>query len=77
VSVKLDQNPTRLLTSRECAKLIGGQLGSLFQVALPEDIHTALLWWVENWDKIAPCFQQVIEYANAENWPEPKGIEFP
>ncbi len=35
------------LTSRECAKLLGGLIGALTQMAPPEAVRDAMRFWVE------------------------------
>jgi hypothetical protein len=45
----LDTRPPRNdLTSRECAKLIGGLLGGLCEQASIEDVKQAIDWWSRN-----------------------------
>ena len=47
--VTLDSMPSRTdLTSRECAKIIGGLLGSLTGVAAIDDVKCAIDWWSQN-----------------------------
>ena len=48
---KLDPGPTRALTDRECAKLIGATMGSCIQMnAEPEAVKRALQFTLENFD---------------------------
>lgn len=43
---KLDTREARKdLTDRECAKLLGGTIGSLAQMADVKDIRRAVSWW--------------------------------
>ncbi len=44
----LDPRPARILTSRECAKIIGSVLGGLVQMSDRETVRSALKWWLEN-----------------------------
>lgn len=47
--VKLDPNKARTdLTSREIAKLLGGFIGGLIEMAELDEIETAVKWWAEN-----------------------------
>jgi hypothetical protein len=48
---KLDPEPARLLTTRECAKLLGGSIGCLMTMARAEDVKAAVTWWVEHWEE--------------------------
>jgi hypothetical protein len=43
----LDPRPARQLTSRECAKILGGVIGGLIDTAKPEDVRAAVRWWAE------------------------------
>lgn len=58
----LDTRPARNdLTSRECAKLLGGLLASLSEQALIDDVREAVIWWAENqtaWE----AFRRMKEY---------------
>lgn len=36
------------LTDRECAKILGGLLGSLIQMAPAETVRQAVRWWAES-----------------------------
>ena len=46
---KLDEKPARTdLTTRECAKLIGGTIGALCTMADIETVKAAIQWWSEN-----------------------------
>lgn len=47
--IKLDPNPPRVLTDRECAKLIGGSIGLCLSVADAETVKRAFDWWGEHW----------------------------
>lgn len=41
----LDPRPTRRLTSRECANILGSTIGGLLQVASRDDVIVAIEWW--------------------------------
>ena len=43
----LDTEPARPLTKRECAKLLGGTIGTLVDMAPVEVVHAAVKWWAE------------------------------
>lgn len=44
----LDQRPARNdLTSRECAKIVGGTIGVLLQMADASAVRDAVRWWAE------------------------------
>ena len=47
-SKKLDGEPARELTERECAKIIGGTLGGLSEMAPGNTIYNALEFWMRN-----------------------------
>ena len=50
-SISLAKTPARTdLTDRECAKLIGGMLGGLTQMADVETVRAAVRWWAETDD---------------------------
>jgi hypothetical protein len=57
----LDPKPARTdLTDRECAKLIGGLIGTLGELAPLENIRAAVKWWAENeepWKEIQDWLQ--------------------
>lgn len=58
--MKLNPQAARTdLTDRECAKIIGGLLGTLVQLAEPETVRKAVHWWAENDRAWAP----MIEFA--------------
>lgn len=63
----LDTRPARNdLTSRECAKLIGGLLSSLCDQASIEEVKEAVDWWSQNqtaWD----AFRRMKAYYT-EHW---------
>lgn len=45
---KLDERPARTdLTNREVAKILGGPIGALCQMATPTDVKQAIVWWAE------------------------------
>jgi hypothetical protein len=47
----LDSKPARLdLTDRECAKLLGGMIGALAEMAPLENVRAAIRWWAEHDD---------------------------
>lgn len=65
----LDPRPARTdLTDRECARIIGGLLGSLRGVAVDgETLRRAVRWWAESddaWTAIEKQ-QRVAEYTGA------------
>jgi hypothetical protein len=61
---KLDPRPARKdLTSREIAKLLGGNLGSLLQMAKPSDVRDAVRWWAQVSDEEWQFFVQSLEAA--------------
>lgn len=45
---RLDSAPARVLTSRECSRVIGGVLGALLTMSSAEDLGIALDWWREH-----------------------------
>lgn len=49
------------LTSRECAKIIGGLLGSLTGVAAIDDVKCAIDWWSQN-ESAWNSFRQMKAY---------------
>jgi hypothetical protein len=51
---KLDSRPTRQLTSRECAKILGATIGGLCDMASVEDVRVAVRWWIETEDAWLP-----------------------
>jgi hypothetical protein len=53
---KLDPEPARQLSSRECAKILGGTLGCLMTMAPAEDVKAAVAWWIEHWAEAWPQF---------------------
>lgn len=57
----------RGLTDGECAKLIGGTVGSLLNVAHTGDIKRALLWWAENINAIDVMAGQMPEMQELGN----------
>lgn len=60
--VRLDTRPGRTdLTSRECAKILGGLLGSLCQNAAIEDVRLAVTWWSQN-ETAWATFRQMNAY---------------
>lgn len=72
--VKLDPNPARTdLTSREIAKLLGGFIGGLIEMAEVDEIEAAVKWWAENpevWDhfqKIKKTQTNLIKRLLGEN----------
>lgn len=61
---KLDPRPARLLTSRECAKLLGGMVGGLVGTATIEDVRTAVRWWAETdaaWEGFSIISRQELD----------------
>lgn len=54
--VKLDPNEARTdLTSREVAKLLGGFIGGMTEMAALDEIQTAVKWWAETpeaWEEL-------------------------
>ena len=59
---QLDQRPARTdLTSREAAKLVGGTIGALCQMADPEVVRAAVAWWAEAPDEVWERFSQDVE----------------
>lgn len=51
------------LTDRECAKLIGGLIGVLCQMADVETVRRSVVWWAETEE--AWKFMQAVETAAA------------
>lgn len=55
--VNLTREPARLdLSDRECAKLLGGNIGVLMQMAEPNAVRRAVKWWAEQpestWERL-------------------------
>lgn len=45
--IKLDPHESRQLTDRECAKILGGTVGALLDMAPPSAVRNAVRWWAE------------------------------
>lgn len=54
------------LTSRECAKLLGGSIGGLVEMASIEDVRQAVRWWAET-DAAWTLFET---HKLAKQWPK-------
>ena len=62
---RLDQRQARTdLTSREAAKLLGGTIGALCQMADPTDVRAALKWWAEAGDEVWERLGTQLEPTN-------------
>jgi len=61
-NVILDPRPSRNLTSRECAKILSGLIGSLCQNADIDDVKRAIDWWSQN-DTAWVTFRQMKAYC--------------
>lgn len=62
---KLDPHAARTdLTDRECAKLIGGTVGVLMQMAGDNEVRRALRWWAElsddQWAQVVGAQQAML-----------------
>jgi len=60
----LDSKPARLLTDRECTKILGGVVGALMTMATPETVVIALNWWVEHPEAL-PLLAKMTESVRA------------
>lgn len=59
----------RDLTDRECAKILGGTIAGLCEMADIPTVQNAVKWWAEQskaWDAIAK-YKQIREGGNGEN----------
>jgi hypothetical protein len=69
----LDTRPARKdLTTRECAKLLGGTIGGLLEMADLETVRAAVKWWAEQeavWNVMAmvPTAVDNFKKSIAEN----------
>lgn len=52
---RLNPNPRRLLTDRECASLLGGMISTLMANTKPENVVIALKSWIAHPEAIAFC----------------------
>ena len=53
---KLDERPARVLTDRECAKIIGGIIGCLVTMCGAATVRKAVRWWSDTdevWRELA------------------------
>lgn len=62
---KLDTHAARTdLTDRECAKLIGGTVGVLMQMANEETVRRGLRWWADltdgQWAQLADAERAIL-----------------
>lgn len=66
--MKLNEKPARFdLTDRECAKLLGGMIGSLLHMADANDVRAAVRWWAarkpETWREMGASARQIRAMA--------------
>lgn len=63
--MSLSPQPARTdMTDRECAKIIGGLIGSLCLLADRDQVRKAVQWWAEQ-DAAWGAFPQTAQQANA------------
>lgn len=63
----LDTEVARPLTKRECAKLLGGTIGCLVDMAPVEVVHEAVKWWAETgaaWEFFADSEVDLNDISN-------------
>lgn len=66
--IKLDPNPSRELTDRECCSLLGGIIGAMVRTSGVETVRRAVTWWAST-DAAWHGLRQALTHEPARSVP--------